>query len=268
LVIPGDPIKLNDYVSLYAPHSKDPVTMTADSVLITGKLARVMGVGVGDSFTITLSDGRAYTAEVTGIVDNYILHFIYMSPAVYTELSGEEYYANSVMIFYENGREFAAPLLENANVRALIHNGEIKSRVGDQTDAMDIVTVVLIVLACALALVVLFNLSNINISERIRELATIKVLGFYDSELAMYVFRENSIVILLGIFLGLVGGFFLHGYVLASVEIDVLKFPQIIRPFSYVIAVMLSLVFSVFVSFVMNHRIARIDMVESLKSVE
>jgi len=244
------------------------VSMSDKSVIITDKLARVMGVGANESFTMTMNDGRTYTVDVTNVVDNYLQHFVYMSPRVYSELFGKELYANSVILFYENGREFSVPLLANDSVRALIHSDEIKSQVGNQTDAMGIVTYVLIVLACALAFVVLFNLSNINISERTRELATIKVLGFYDSELSMYVFRENGIVVVLGILLGLIGGFFLHGFVLATVEIDVLKFPQIIHPLSYIIAVVLSLAFAVFVSLVMNFKLTKIDMVESLKSVE
>ncbi|MCL2677624.1 MAG: ABC transporter permease, partial [Clostridiales bacterium] len=164
--------------------------------------------------------------------------------------------------------DYASPLLENENVRAVIHNSELLSQIGDQTDAMDFVVVVLIVLACALALVVLFNLTNINIAERLRELATIKVLGFNDGELAMYIYRENGAVTVIGVLLGLLGGVLLHGYVLTSVEIDILKFPSIIHPQSYVIAVVLSLVFAVFVNLVMNYRLARIDMVESLKNVE
>jgi putative ABC transport system permease protein len=133
---------------------------------------------------------------------------------------------------------------------------------------MGVVTFVLIGLACALAFVVLFNLTSINISERIRELATIKVLGFNDVELAMYIYRENGVVTVLGILLGIIGGVFLHGFVLTTVEIDVVKFPSIIRPQSYILAVVLSLVFAVFVNFIMNYRLKRIDMVESLKNVE
>lgn len=268
LVIPDRPEALSDYISLYSPKSKAPVFMTSDSVIITEKLSRVMGVGIGDSFTMTVSDGRTFSAIVTDVVDNYILHYIYISPELYSGLFSAEPMANSVMIFYDNGRAFAAPLLENDQVRALVHNDELMARIGDQTDAMGVVTIVLIMLACALALVVLFNLSNINISERIRELATIKVLGFNDTELAMYVFRENGIVIMLGILMGLVGGIFLHDYVITSVEIDVLKFPKVIHFWSYMIAIGLSLVFSAFVTFVMNFKLARIDMVESLKNVE
>jgi len=242
--------------------------MTSRSVLITEKLARVMDVSIGGSFTITCSDGRTYTADVTGIVDNYIQHFIYMSPGIYSEMFDETPYPNSALLFYENGRELAASLLENDHVRGVIRNDDLKTQIGDSTDAMGIVTIVLIVLACALALVVLFNLTNINISERIRELGTIKVLGFNDTELAMYIYRENGAVTLLGIVLGIVGGIFLHAYVITTVEIDILKFPIIIHPQSYILAGVLSLAFAIFVNFAMNYRLARIDMVESLKNVE
>jgi putative ABC transport system permease protein len=268
LVIPDTPENLPDYINLYSPATGEPVPMTSRSVLITEKLARVMGVSNGGSFSITYSDGKEYTADVTGIVANYIQHFIYMSPGIYTEIFDEEPYPNSLLLSHKNGRELAAPMLENNNVRAVMHNNDIKAQIGDSTDAMGIVTIVLIVLACALAFVVLFNLTNINISERIRELATLKVLGFNDVELAMYIYRENGVITLLGIVLGIVGGIFLHGYVITTVEIDVLKFPIIIHPQSYILAGVLSLAFAVFVNFVMNGRLARIDMVESLKNVE
>ena len=268
LVVPDVPSNMSDYINLYSPTTGETVPMTSQSVLVTEKLARIMGVSIGGSFTITCSDGRAYTADVTGIVANYIQHFIYMSPGIYVETFDEEPYPNSAFLIYENGREFSTLLLENDNVRAVMHNDDLKAQIGDSTDAMGIVTIVLIVLACALALVVLFNLTNINISERIRELATIKVLGFNETELAMYIYRENGAVTLLGIILGIVGGIFLHGFVITTVEIDVLKFPIIIHSQSYILASVLSLIFAVFVNFMMYYRLARIGMVESLKNVE
>ena len=268
LIVPDNSGDLNDYINLYSPETGEPAPMTSHGVLVTEKLARVMGVRTGGSFTMTYSDGRTYTAVITGVVDNYIQHFIYMSPDVYTEMTGGEAYPNSVLLSYENDRDSVAPLMENGDVRAVIRNDDLRTQVGDQTDAMGIVTIVLIVLACALALVVLFNLTNINISERIRELATIKVLGFYDTELALYIYRENGAVTLLGVILGLVGGIFLHGFVITTVEIDLLKFPHFIHPQSYVFAVALSLAFAVFVNITMNYKLSRIDMVESLKSVD
>jgi len=231
-------------------------------------MSRKIGVSAGDKFTVTLGDGKVFTAEVTGVVENYLHHYIYMSPYVYAELFEREPYPNNVLIFRENTQGLSSALLESEDVRAVIQNEELLSLINESTDAMGFVTVILIALACALALVVLFILTNINISERIRELATIKVLGFNDAEMAMYIYRENGTITLLGILLGLAGGVFLHAFVLKSVEIDILKFPLIIYSKSYIFAALLSTVFAAFVNLVMSRKLMRIDMVESLKAVE
>jgi len=268
LVVPEIPEDLSKFIDLNAPETGEPVDMNDRGVLVTDKLARVMGVTTGGAFTVTCGDGRSYTAEITGVVDNYILHCIYMSPGVYREIFGDEPRPNGVWMIHGDGREFAVVLLENSDVRAVVFNADVEARVGEQSDALGVVTVVLIVLACALALVVLFNLTNINIAERVRELATIRVLGFYDAELALYIYRENGAVTLLGVILGLIGGYFLHGYVITTVEIDILKFPKLIYPQSYAVSVALSLLFAVFVNLVTSRKLAKIDMVESLKNIE
>jgi putative ABC transport system permease protein len=144
----------------------------------------------------------------------------------------------------------------------------LERNTADSTDALQIISIVLIILASALAFIVLFNLTNINIMERIRELATIKVLGFYDEELSLYVYRENAYVTLIGIALGLFAGISLHAFVLKSAEIDLLMFPRIIKSLSYVYSIALSIAFAVFVNLVMQFKLSRIDMVESLKNVE
>ena len=159
-------------------------------------------------------------------------------------------------------------MLKNSEVRAIVHTKDLVSTINYSTDALGIVTIVLLVLACALAFVVLFNLTLINISERTRELATIKVLGFQDTETAMYIYRENMAVTVLGIILGLAGGILLTIFVLDSVEIDMLKFPYIIRSVNFMLSAALSLVFALFVNLVTYRRLVLIDMVESLKSVE
>lgn len=268
LIVPEFPDDLNKFFNLHAPGTDESVYLESGGVIVTEKLARVMGVSSGDSFTITTGDGKTYTARVTGIADNYVMHYIYMPPEVYAEIFGVQPHLNSVLTFTDDKQGLAETMLKKSNVRAVSHTSDILSSLIYSTDAMSIVTIVLIVLACALALVVLFNLTNINISERIRELATIKVLGFYNSELALYVYRENGVVTFIGIISGLAGGIFLHRFVLASVEINILKFPVIIQPMSFVYSILLSLVFAVFVNWVMNYKLASIDMVESLKNVE
>ena len=241
-------------------------TLEKDGILVTEKLAREAGVSRGDSLRFSLSDGSAYNVRVSGIVEHYVMHHVYMSPELYERLRGDGPLYNSVLTITDE--ESVSVLLDNDNVRAIVHTSYLKESTADSTEAMEIVALVLIFLACALAFVVLFNLTNINITERIRELATIKVLGFYNEELSMYIYRENAIVTVIGIMLGLVAGIFLHGYIMIAAEIDLLMFPHVINAGSYLYSIGLSVVFAVFVNLVMNFKLARIDMVESLKNVE
>jgi len=199
------------------------------------------------------------------VVENYIMHYIYMPPEMYRDLFDREPEPNGVLI---KGDYDAEELTAHRDVRAVVETERMRNMIGDSTEAMEVVTVVLIVLACALAFIVLFNLTVINITERTRELATIKVLGFQDTETAMYLYRENLVVTLLGIALGLFGGVYLEGFIITSVEIDIMKFPQYIAVSSFVLAAALSLFFSLFVNAATYRKLAKIDMVESLKNVE
>jgi putative ABC transport system permease protein len=270
LIVPEIPEDLNIFINLRERKTGKDVPFNSHGVLLTEKLAREIGVSVGDNFNIIVSGGRSYAAQVTGIAENYVLHYIYISPDIYFELFGEEPLFNGVLAINnaEDERKSAERLLANDNVRAVSNTEDVKKNLGESTDALQIVTAVLIILACALAFIVLFNLTNINITERIRELATIKVLGFYDAELAMYIYRENALVSIMGIFLGLAGGVWLHRYVLTAAEIDMLMFPQIIKAESFIFSFALSVIFTLFVNLVMNFKLIRIDMVESLKNVE
>jgi len=267
LIIPEISNKLNDFMNLRSRTTGEPVPF--DGVLLTEKLAREIGVSIGDNFNIITGDEKTYSVKLSGIIENYILHFIFMPPEIYKELFGAEPLFNSILSITDNHEsDFAEKLLANDNVRAVINSEDMKKNITDSADALQIVAIVLIILACMLAFVVLFNLTNINITERIRELATIKVLGFYDFELAIYIYRENGIVTIMGIILGIFGGIFLHRYVLIAAEVDLLMFPHIIKPQSYVFSIALSVIFALFVDWVMNFKLKSIDMVESLKNIE
>jgi len=266
MIVPESNERLGGFINLYSSRTGQIIPLSPDGILVTEKLAREVGVSEGGSFSFTSNDGVSHTLLVTGIVENYVMHHIYMPVETYVELFGAEPAYNSVLTITDESSVGA--LLENSGVRAVVHTSNQRVSTADSTEAMEVVAIVLIFLACALAFVVLFNLTNINIMERIRELATIKVLGFYNEELSMYIYRENALVTLMGIAVGLVAGIFLHGYVLQAAEIDLLMFPRIILPLSYVYSVALSVVFAVFVNLVMNFKLARIDMVESLKNVE
>ena len=164
--------------------------------------------------------------------------------------------------------QLSEQLLKKSGVNSVIDTDEIRNSTSRMTEGMEVVIIVLIVSAGALAFVVLYNLNNINMSERKRELATIKVLGFYDLETAEYVYRENIILTMIGILLGAVLGFFLHQYVIVTAELDMMMMGREVRLASYIYAALLTIGFAMFVNFVLYFKLKKIDMVESLKSVE
>ena len=273
IIIPEDMARLPDFVNLLAPSfgflpgrvGDVPPPTGYEGVLVTEKLAREMGIQAGEYFTITLGDGWSYTIRAAGIVENYLLHYIYMPPEYYTMLFDRAPRPNGMFL---TGDVDVPAFRQHPSVLGVTNTAWMRDNLRDQTDALGVVTLVLMVMACILALVVLFNLTEINILERMRELATIKVLGFQDMETAMYLYRENLVVTLMGIALGLVAGVFLNGFILTTAEIDLLKFPHVIMPISFVMSAGLSVVFALVVNVLTYRKLVRVDMVASLKSVE
>ena len=196
-----------------------------------------------------------------------------MSPQLYESLYGAKPDWNQILLKTEQVSEeqrntLAEHLLKQSGVNSITQIAESKSSVNRMLEGMDIIIIVLVVSAGALAFVVLYNLNNINISERKRELATIKVLGFYDVETAEYVYRENVILTIIGIGVGVFLGIFLHRYVVVTAELDMMMLGREVKPLSFVYAGLLTIGFSMFVNFVLYFKLKKIDMVESLKSVE
>ncbi|MCL2404295.1 MAG: ABC transporter permease [Defluviitaleaceae bacterium] len=279
VIVPEDMTRLADFINLVVPsfgfmsqsRFSSPNlmvnyrTFTQPGVIVTEKLAREMGIRAGDNFTITMGDGWSYTIYAAAIVENYLLHYIYMPPELYSYLFGRALRPNGLFIA---GDINTTALREHALVLGISNTTWMRENLTQQTDALGIVTIVLMVMACILALVVLFNLTEINILERKCELATIKVLGFMDIQTAMYLYRENMVVTAMGIAVGLVAGVFLNGFILTTVEIDMLKFPHIIFPMSFVLAGGISLLFALVVNVLTYRKLVAIDMVMSLKSVE
>jgi len=268
LMVPETYEELSSYVQLQDWRSGEPVTLDNNSVLLTDKLADEIGVTVGDQVEIARGEEDSVELPVAGILENYVGHNVYLSAEHYRDLFDETPAFTSLLIRTDDAVGLSEELLARDDVLAVVNIADHQAQLAESTDALGVVTVVLVVLACALALVVLFNLTNINILERTRELATLKVLGFSSGELAMYVYRENLLVIALGILLGLGGGVLLHAFVLSTIEIDLVRFPIIISPWSFLYAIVLSSAFALFVNLVMNRKLANIDMVESLKAVE
>ena len=208
------------------------------------------------------------------IAENYYYHYVYMTPECYQSLFGKDIAYDEIFVVnkdpedisYEN--DFSAKYLDNNAVSGITFTRTISDRIESMITSMNIVTYVLVVSAGLLAFIVLYNLNNINISERQRELATLKVLGFYDGEISMYVFRENIMLTVLGTIFGIFFGIWLHRFVILTAELDIMMFGRQIYTKSYIYSILLTIGFSIIVNIVMHWKMKKIDMIESLKSVE
>ena len=201
------------------------------------------------------------------------MHYAYITDNYYQQLFGEAVEDNSILIsFSENDEsligEASSDLLTLDAITSLSQLASTRDSIASSMESIDYAVVIIIVCAAALAFVVLYNLTNINITERIRELATLKVLGFNDREMGAFVYRENVCLTLLGVILGLIMGKFVHQWLVMTIEIDMVMFGRSVQPISYLYAVLLTLAFSLIVNIFANRKLRKIDMVESLKSVE
>lgn len=249
----------------------EPITMEDTGVYIDQKLSELLKVSVGDTFFLD-GDARG-DVTVAGIYEHYTGHFIYMTPSYYEQALHADSEPNAyLMNFTSDDTDTCNAIFE----KLLSMNGVVTtSRMRDTQDTymhsmerVDFVVVIIILAAAALAMVVLFNLSNINITERQRELATIKLLGFYDKEVSAYVYRENIVLTVFGILMGCFMGHWLHIYLVRSTEIDLMMFGRQTAPSAYVYAAILTMLFSVLVNVLAHFKMKKIDMVESLKSAE
>ena len=236
-------------------------------------MAKTLEVETGDKIFIKDEDGQKKEVTVTAICENYMGHYLYLTKGTYENLYGETPTFNSELYKLKNTDEkttlqIGEDMLETKAVMNMQYTDSLRTRIDDMLKTLDSVIVVLIAAAGMLAFVVLYNLNNINITERKRELATIKVLGFYDGEVAAYVYRENILLTLIGSIAGCGLGYLLHRFVIVTVEIDDVMFGRNINFISYVIALLFTFGFSAFVNWVMYYKLKKIDMVESLKSVE
>lgn len=264
-----EPERLKDFVVLRGYGDPVPIELGDDGVVIDQKLSELLELEVGDSFTMT-GDSRA-EVTVSAICENYVAHYIYMSPAYYEKVYGEAVEMNAMLLNLSGAAESDAlvtELLALNGVSSAEKVAETRNIYMNSMERVDFVVVIVILCAAALAIVVLYNLSNINITERQRELATIKVLGFFDNEVSSYVTRENVVLTALGIAFGCLLGKLMHRYLILSVEIDLMMFGRELLPMSYVWAAVLTALFSVIVNIMAHRKMRTIDMVESLKSAE
>ena len=274
LMVPSDDEKIEDFLSFHSRTNKDEVySLKTDEVILTEKMASLLNVKVGDQLTIEDEDHGDQTVTIGAICENYMSHYLYLSPEKYEELYGKPAEYNTIIYSVKDGKDdqiekIGIKLLAMDGVLNVSYTSSIEGRLDDMLRSLNLVIVVLIVSAGMLAFVVLYNLNNINITERQRELATLKVLGFYDGEVASYVYRENILLTIIGSVVGMVLGNFLHRYIILTVEVEEAMFGRQIHWQSYLYSFLFTVAFSLFVNWVMFYKLKKIDMVESLKSVE
>lgn len=273
LSVPFDIEKNKEFQVFRNRITKKEFEMEKNSVILTEKAAQLLDVKKGDKIMLDDKDEKQAELRVTDICENYMEHYLYISPETYREIYGENMESNTIYFkmkdFDKKGlKEIGENILSKRGALNVTYTYNIQNQLDDMLESLDIVIVVLIISAGLLAFVVLYNLNNINITERKRELATIKVLGFYDKEVSAYVFRENILLTIIGVVVGVVLGSMLHRFVIVTVEIDSVMFTRIIENISFVLSAALTCLFSFLVNAVMYFKLKKIDMVESLKSVE
>jgi putative ABC transport system permease protein len=273
LFVPQSTSHLDEFIILKDRETGERFELRDDGVIINEKLASMLGLSAGDTITLKDGDTRRYTAVISAVSENYLNNFLYMTPALYEELYGMQPVYNNLFLNLEEGsalteEELGTLLLKMDHVTGVTLISSLREQVQDMMHSLDLVVWVLIASAGLLAYVVLYNLNNINITERRRELATLKVLGFYDMEVAQYVYRENVLLTVFGCLFGLIFGFFLHRFVILTLEVDMIMFGRAIHLLSYILSILITFFFAAFVNFIMYFTLKKIDMVESLKSVE
>ncbi len=273
LMVPESPDNIGKFISLHEMHGKKPIGISDEGVVIGEKLSEILDLKAGDELTIRDGDFKSVSVRIAAINENYTLHYVYMSPSLYEKEFGEKYASNCILVKTKGTSQqiddkISSGLVKNKAVLQMSFTRDNRKSFSDMVGNLGSVVFVLIISAGALAFVVLYNLTNINITERVREIASIKVLGFYDLEVSEYVFRENLILTLLNTVIGLLGGIVLNKFVLETTEIDMIMFGREIYWYSYVASAALTVAFSALVNIVMHFKLKRISMIESLKSVE
>lgn len=247
------------------------IDLSNEGVLISDKLASLLEIEKGENITLTDSDNNEFEYKVLGIVENYIGHYVYINKDLY-ESKENDFNINTLFIKYKEGNNdneaFEEMLLDDNSVTSITVVENSLEHVRDLLKSLDLVVMILIVSSALLAFVVLYNLANVNISERVKEIATLKVLGFYDKEVDNYINRESIILTCIGIVIGLIAGVFLTGFVISTCETENMRFARNILLHSYIYSILITSVFSIIVNFATHFVLKKINMVESLKSIE
>lgn len=273
LYIPSHPETINSFITLRTRSAHTPLVLNDEGAIITEKLARTKKLSVGDSIAVDNGDGVKKDVKISGITENYVGHALYMTPNYYKSVYHETPQDTTMFALLKNKGTTAESAMgkkyiSNKYVESITFYSGLAKSFEDTISSLSLVIIVLVISAGLLAFVVLYNLTNVNISERLREIATIKVLGFYDKEVSAYVYRENIFLTIIGAIVGLLLGIGLHALIMRIAETDTIMFGRNINATSFIYAFLITMVFAVMVNLFMYRKLKQIPMVESLKSVE
>lgn len=265
--------ELKNYIALFDRKSKNTLQLKDDGVILSERLAKLLHVQKGDSITVQDSSGNDIEMKVSDISEMYMGHFIFMNEEAYEKIFEESYEENANLVnlkdnSLENTEEQASEFMSLSGIKGVVQNTTIRTQINTIVDSLNTIMRVLIIVAGLLAVVILYNLTNINVSERIRELCTIKVLGFYNQEVTMYIYRETMVLSLLGILVGYGAGILLHSYIINTVAPDNVMFNPQLYSNGFIIPTIIIFIILIVLGFIVNQRLKRVDMLEALKSVE
>ncbi|WP_431769839.1 FtsX-like permease family protein [Streptococcus gallolyticus] len=271
MVSSGD--DFGDFIHLKDASSGDSLTLSDDGIIISEKLASLYHVEAGDSFTLKDSDGKKHTAKVAAVAEMNVGHYLFMSQKVYQKIFGETPNDNAYLVTLKNDsssniEKLSTKLLAMSGVSAVSQNSSLVKTVKSVVASLNGAMTILIVVSILLAVVILYNLTNINVAERIRELSTIKVLGFYDKEVTMYIYRETISLSLIGIIVGLIGGKYLHQVIMGMIGSDSIMFGTTVGWDIYAIPIAVIVIILLALGWLVNHILKTVDMLEALKSVD
>ena len=273
LIVPQNTEEFNKYISLMDRKSGQNIELADDGVVISERLSTLLNIKVGDSFTFIDSNDKERTVKVSGICEMYAGHFIFMNKQEYKNIYGKDLESNAKLLLFkdsslENVENQSAKFMELSEVKGIVQNTTLYNQIDTIVNSLDKIMLVLIIIAVLLAVVILYNLTNINVAERIRELCTIKVLGFYDKETTMYIYRETIFLSAIGIVVGWIIGILLHNYILTVVPPDEVMFDPKLWIGAFIIPFVTITVVTFVLKFYVNNKLKNVDMLEALKSVD
>ncbi len=273
LIIPENDEDFNQYISLADRKSQEKIELQDDGIVISERLSKLLNISKGDEITFTDSSNKERTAKVSGICEMYAGHFIFMNTTEYKNAYQKDCESNAKLLLLndsstENTNSQAAKFMELSAVKGIVQNTTLYNQINTIVNSLNQIMIVLIIVASMLAVVILYNLTNINVAERIRELCTIKVLGFYDNEVTMYIYKETIFLSIIGVIVGWIIGILLHTYILVAVPPAEVMFDPKVTISSYIVPAVVIAFVTFVLKYYVNNRLKVVDMLEALKSVD